>query len=873
MNAEIINCFIASPNDTEKERQACDEIFADINNSLGKILNCRIESIKWENNVRPGFGEHPQEVINNQVGNNYDLFIGIMWKKFGSPTSNAGSGTEEEFDRAYKRFKNNDNIEIMMYFNHESADLDKIDPVELTKIKEFKEKVKSLGGLYSLYNGIEDFKVKLRNSLLSFLNKRFPREVTINNSKKTNDVNTILERRLNDALVSYASQPKIWIEPILSSTNDISENPDDNFKNKIKIIDILNDINSNIIKAPPQFGLTCLSHYLISEAWKLNDLWIYIDAKIIKAHNIKNAVKREANNLGFEISDIKCIVIDSWSINANNPLKLLKNVIEAYPSIRIIIMNTIDDAKFLDESENIQIEKQFTELHLLALPRTEIRRIVSSYNSTKEIGDEDVVLSKVINDLECLNLHRTPINILTLLKVCEKYFDESPINRTKMLEMVLFVLFDFGQNLNYKSKPDVKDCEYVLGKFCEILIRNNRYEFSKEEFIDELTKYCHDKLIQLDIEQVFNVLTENHILVQTGINYIFRSSYWILYFAAKEMHSNQSFTDYIFEKKFYISCPEIIEFYTGIDRKRNDALKILTSDLNETRNNVNSKVQLPNDMNAFDQISWQPTEADISKLKDDIVDDVIKSGLPDFVKDQYADTHYNQIRPYNQNIRAILHEYSLLILMQKIKACSRALRNSDYVDSQIKTELLSEITLSWSQLSNVLLVLAPIMATKGHAAFEGADFILTGDFGETYEEKIKKIIIHNPFNVIKYFKDDIYSNKIGPLLYNHLNSNISELRKHQIILLLIMERPPEWKKHVEQYIIRVKKNSFYLYNVIVNLITEYQVGFISSEQSKEIMFLYRKAVAKHELGIENPGIDKIVKIPNKILPKRDVDDN
>ena len=42
-------------------------------------------------------GSDPQQIINSQVSDEYDIFIGILWTRFGTPTERAGSGTEEEF--------------------------------------------------------------------------------------------------------------------------------------------------------------------------------------------------------------------------------------------------------------------------------------------------------------------------------------------------------------------------------------------------------------------------------------------------------------------------------------------------------------------------------------------------------------------------------------------------------------------------------------------------------------------------------------------------------------------------------------------------------------------------------------------------------
>ncbi|WP_462074860.1 hypothetical protein [Nitrospira sp. CMX1] len=57
-------------------------------------------------------------MINDQIGE-YDIFIGIMWRRFGTPTGVAGSGTEGEFRIAYKRWQENPQIALMFYFCQE----------------------------------------------------------------------------------------------------------------------------------------------------------------------------------------------------------------------------------------------------------------------------------------------------------------------------------------------------------------------------------------------------------------------------------------------------------------------------------------------------------------------------------------------------------------------------------------------------------------------------------------------------------------------------------------------------------------------------------------------------------------------------------
>jgi hypothetical protein len=87
MGTKIYKCFIASPSDTHPEREIIDKVFDELNKGIATIYDFRIESLKWENDVHPKLGKEGQEIINEQIGNDYQIFIGIMFKKFGTPTS------------------------------------------------------------------------------------------------------------------------------------------------------------------------------------------------------------------------------------------------------------------------------------------------------------------------------------------------------------------------------------------------------------------------------------------------------------------------------------------------------------------------------------------------------------------------------------------------------------------------------------------------------------------------------------------------------------------------------------------------------------------------------------------------------------------
>jgi hypothetical protein len=323
---------------------------------------------------------------------------------------------------------------------------------------------------------------------------------------------------------------------------------------------------------------------------------------------------------------------------------------------------------------------------------------------------------------------------------------------------------------------------------------------------------------------------------------------------------NLKFRQKIYTEKKYIDYPEIIEFYTGIDRNKEDALIILNKDLEETLQIVRAKVQIPNDINPFKAIQWTPDIQTLEKEEEKIGSNVISSGLPDEVKDKYADKHYNQIKPYNQVFNSVMRDYSVLVLMRQISATSRALRNSDFVtDSHLKKELINQITQGWNEINKILIVLAPFLADNGNVAFEGARFNLNEDDFKIDDPVQKRlaVLLAIPTNIVKIFKDDLYSIKIGPLIINKAVYETNSLLKHELMLLIIAERPKKWREVIDNYIVSLDKNSYFLSDTlsVLNYNIEFKATEIEDLQS--LKMLSKKCRAKHILKNNNPNIGLI----------------
>jgi hypothetical protein len=97
--------FVSGTSETDAERAAVRPVVAKLNNLLEKTHGVTFRVLSWPDDFRPGVNTDTQAELNRQLGSAYDIYVGMLGSRFGTPTPRAGSGTEEEFETALAKFK------------------------------------------------------------------------------------------------------------------------------------------------------------------------------------------------------------------------------------------------------------------------------------------------------------------------------------------------------------------------------------------------------------------------------------------------------------------------------------------------------------------------------------------------------------------------------------------------------------------------------------------------------------------------------------------------------------------------------------------------------------------------------------------------
>lgn len=188
--------LISCPSNVIQELEIINETVNNFNRMYGSANNASIVTKHWSKDSYPESGDHPQKLLNKQFALDCDAAVAVFWTKFGTPTDEYGSGTEEEIEELMKSGK-----QVFLYFSDCLANPSSIDHGQYEKVLAFREKYK---GYYGTYSCLDDFKKSFLNHLsLYFVKLLSDCDTTTNKTISKLSVKGVANGKLSDQPVIF----------------------------------------------------------------------------------------------------------------------------------------------------------------------------------------------------------------------------------------------------------------------------------------------------------------------------------------------------------------------------------------------------------------------------------------------------------------------------------------------------------------------------------------------------------------------------------------------------------------------------------------------------------------------------------------------
>ncbi len=155
----VYDLLLSCPGDVLDLKETIDACVKSFNASIGEANNIRIEVKHWSTDSFSQSGDKPQNILNKQFVDDCDLCVALLGIRFGTPTDNYDSGTEEEIEKMLEQDK-----QVFLYFVERNVDPSKIDLDQYKKVQEFKKKYTDKG-VYTVVKSADELRSNFQNAL------------------------------------------------------------------------------------------------------------------------------------------------------------------------------------------------------------------------------------------------------------------------------------------------------------------------------------------------------------------------------------------------------------------------------------------------------------------------------------------------------------------------------------------------------------------------------------------------------------------------------------------------------------------------------------------------------------------------------------
>ncbi len=561
----LFKIFLASPGDTEAERLAAEEVVDEINKSIGSRDNFRLELLKWENDTYPSVGEDGQAVINKQIGSDYQIFVGIMWKKFGSPTKRAGSGTEEEFQLAYDRYTDKKDIQIMFYFNTSPIPQD-ADLMQAQKVKDFKKKIEDLGAYHKPFDSSKDFEKKLRMDLTRYVKDKLKEEIATiaaSSSKEQRqiipEIKEIFKIYLNDLEANFAHSKvdnlcleDVYIAPDLKDLNNGKKTNSvkvDNLNTITEAIDV--DGTKFIFLGNDSSGKSASCKFLFHKYFELGLYPVIISGSDvgsnIRLETLQNLIEQkisEQYEVSFNLSEIDdtrvILIIDDFHKATKGKNRywpaLMKNLEELFHHI-ILTGNSLMPIENLNKQDAFKNFKLYAILEFGPKFRYDLVNKWNTIGIETRFLDHNELLRKndaYISHIKAIigknYIPSYPFYLLSILQALESGNVQNPNYSIHGFYYEVLINECFSKAI--KDRKEISLYYNYLTQFCFFLFEKKVKDVSLEEFEEFHKMYCDKHDLSYLKETILETFDAAKLLYVNSRVYI-KERYVYYFFVAK----------------------------------------------------------------------------------------------------------------------------------------------------------------------------------------------------------------------------------------------------------------------------------------------------------------------------------------------------
>ena len=485
--ATIYELLLSCPGDVLDLKDIVKECVEDFNRLFGSVNNIKIEVKHWITDSYPQSGGKPQELLNNQFIHECDACVALFANKFGTPTPEYESGTEEEIEDMISSGK-----QVFLYFVERPVDPTKIDIDQLAKVRNFKDKYTDKG-IYWPVKSDEEFRKLFLNHITLYFLKLVSEPISLGPSAVTPKLKFLMTDGTAEVKIEHSKfyNARMLSDKDSSILRQIEKIKAIQISNKIECI---NEVQEKSIHADtgdeliynkdseiflnPQLTSQLTGISKAANVFKNLPKFQKLDYRLVKIDDMKSVILEYCYSKGVEIGD------DFWCLG--DLKREIRAIVMPYSSGETL-QGTEEEKRKYDLIEELWLNiHEYQEFFKFFSEVDEIPRLNCIISNSGTAFDEDIDIKMVIPQGCILKVNELPIPGLSCIE---------EINEDRLMD-IMFCGIKMDSIDTYSDYPFQPLAQYDALMNMSPFSRQSsteKYESEKNKYISRLNNiFCYD---------------------------------------------------------------------------------------------------------------------------------------------------------------------------------------------------------------------------------------------------------------------------------------------------------------------------------------------------------------------------------------------
>lgn len=521
--------------------------------------------------------------------------------------------------------------------------------------------------------------------------------------------------------------------------------------------DFVGDEGNVIIYASAEYGRTTVLKELVfrlmadAKGLRFPRLPIMVDFEDVKQNvsNLFRVVRGRSSNLpdGADVESMlklghACLLFDDVDFGDLRRMQILRDFVKAHPKARYVLSATKSSAAPYGAHVNPEMPIHFDFVELCVLRRRDMRQLVAKFNGGTDV---DVVLDRLQNEFQEINLPFTAANGSILMSIYEEQSGFRPINRSVLIEQFIdTTLKKAAIEQSRRETFDYANKTALLAHVAGWMAQQDDYTPAAESVRTQMKEYVDRLGLNAPLDDLMAEFLQARIFVRKPEDRLsFRYRAVLEYFIALQMSADPAFKTWVMEEERYLQFVNEIQYYAG--KLRNDAE--LVDEIGRRFEAILNDVQAegrPIDPRQLESIRLPGKDGE---LADDLLNQHLEKPLTQEERDEELEADLPQDVERRQEVfRPEIKDPGQKLLVSLI-LYSGVVKNMEIIADAEKRSHMASLWRGWSIFWLLSLMIVPEIARHRRFRINGVLYELSAPHGMSDAELARIMSLRMPTGI------------------------------------------------------------------------------------------------------------------------------